>query len=82
MWATREELDARLAYCRYHAQEWEATNCGSAVPNRWSDIFGAIDLWLTSQYDEQWGYLEQDEQGRTFIEENDWPAYMESLCED
>ena len=81
-YVTREELDARLEYCRYHAHPWQATNGGSAIDNRWSDIFGAIDLWLTSQYDEQWGEFGMDDQGRMFIEENEWQAYITSQCED
>ena len=70
--ATYDELRARIAYLNAEAllkDEWSAQNAGRA-------------LWLESQYEEQWGDLEKDDDGRAEVEEHEYKEYVESLCDD
>ena len=72
---TKKELDDRVTYCEYMSQEMI-----NGFPNRWSDIFAATLLWLTSQYQEQWEELSED--GLMFVEENDYHIVIDGHLED
>ncbi len=72
--ATKKELDDRIAYCEYMAQEMI-----DGWPNKWSDIYAATLLWLTSQYEESW---EPNEDGKMFVEENDYHIVIDGHLED
>lgn len=70
--ATKEELDARIAWCDAQAD----------MKDRWSDIFAGRSFYLESQFQEQWEDLEKDEQGRVEVDECHYYSLMESLLED
>ena len=73
--ATREELDDRITYCEYMAQP-----DFNGFPNSWSDIFAAIALWLTSQYQDQWEDIVED--GLVHVKENDYDIVIDGHLED
>ena len=78
-WVTLDQLETRLRYCDYYAQEMISSNMGTPVINRWSATYAAISLWLNSQYVECW---EPNEDGKMFVEENRWHPFIGSHVED
>ncbi len=82
VWCTYQQLVERMECVQYYSQPWISSNMGTPVPNRWSDVYSGIDLWLESQYLEQWEELEKDDEGCVYVEENDYLSFIESHVED